>query len=261
MRLKDSIELAKNPDFVSSIYNYCDRWCERCLFTSRCLLYATEQADTNSDPGTRDLNNEAFWNQLAKILQDTTKMISEWAKEQGIDLSPEALAIVGDEYDQQGEMAEAHPIVCAAEHYAFAVNEWFSRNSSEPPAPKSDPREADSLIDRVDEANDFLEAIRWYQFFIAVKLTRGFLSRVDESNYEVEAQQLDSDGSVKAALIGIDRSLASWKVIYEIVERKDNAIEKFLFDLEKLRLSVEKEFPAARDFIRPGLDENLDTLH
>jgi len=28
-------ELAKDPRFVSAIYNYCDWRCERCAFTSR----------------------------------------------------------------------------------------------------------------------------------------------------------------------------------------------------------------------------------
>ncbi len=26
-------KLAKDPKFISGIYNYCDRWCERCAFT------------------------------------------------------------------------------------------------------------------------------------------------------------------------------------------------------------------------------------
>ncbi len=28
---------------VEGIYNYCDRWCERCTYTSRCLNYAIDQ--------------------------------------------------------------------------------------------------------------------------------------------------------------------------------------------------------------------------
>jgi hypothetical protein len=30
---------APNPDHIPGIYNYCDRWCERCQLTSRCLNY------------------------------------------------------------------------------------------------------------------------------------------------------------------------------------------------------------------------------
>jgi hypothetical protein len=29
--------------FISGIYNYCDRWCERCRFTAHCRVFATEQ--------------------------------------------------------------------------------------------------------------------------------------------------------------------------------------------------------------------------
>ena len=35
-------ELAGDPQFISGVYNYCDRWCERCPLTSRCFVYATE---------------------------------------------------------------------------------------------------------------------------------------------------------------------------------------------------------------------------
>ena len=42
-------ELACDPRFISGIHNYCDRWCERCPLTSRCLGYAVEQQDAG-DP-------------------------------------------------------------------------------------------------------------------------------------------------------------------------------------------------------------------
>ena len=28
--------------YIEGIYNYCDRWCERCRFTSNCFLFTTE---------------------------------------------------------------------------------------------------------------------------------------------------------------------------------------------------------------------------
>ena len=54
MRRRTLTELANNPDLISGIYNYCDRWCERCPLTSRCLVYATEQEDDDS-PENRDI--------------------------------------------------------------------------------------------------------------------------------------------------------------------------------------------------------------
>src|ERR1051325_4664020 len=87
MRRKTLTELARNPDLISGVYNYCDRWCERCPLSSRCLLYATEQADDDNSPETRDIQNEAFWKKLASIFQETREMAMEWAEQEGIDLN------------------------------------------------------------------------------------------------------------------------------------------------------------------------------
>jgi hypothetical protein len=87
MHKEELLALAKNPDFISGVYNYCDRWCERCPLTSRCLLYATEQADGDlSDPEVHDINNEKFWKKLRSIFESTAEMLREWAEEAGVDL-------------------------------------------------------------------------------------------------------------------------------------------------------------------------------
>ena len=86
MQRRTLTELASNPDLISGIYNYCDRWCERCPLTSRCLVYATEKEDDDSSQ-THDLTNDAFWRKLGSIFQETRDMIAEWAREAGIDLS------------------------------------------------------------------------------------------------------------------------------------------------------------------------------
>ena len=36
-------QLANNPQFIPGIFNYCDRWCERCPFTARCLNFALSE--------------------------------------------------------------------------------------------------------------------------------------------------------------------------------------------------------------------------
>jgi len=49
MKKTQLADLADNPVFISGIYNYCDRWCERCALTSRSFLYATEPADSEAN--------------------------------------------------------------------------------------------------------------------------------------------------------------------------------------------------------------------
>ena len=93
------------------------------------------------------------------------------------------------------------------------------------------------------------------------KRPSGQPSRVDEDEYASNEESRDSDGSVKAALIAIDRSCSAWKLISELRGENSDSIGKLLLDLEKLRLGAEEEFPRARDFIRPGFDETFDMLH
>src|SRR5215467_3593368 len=86
MRRRTLTELANNPDLISGVYNYCDRWCERCPLTSRCLVYATEQEDNDLFEN-HDLRNEAFWKKLGTILKETRELIADWARNAGVNLN------------------------------------------------------------------------------------------------------------------------------------------------------------------------------
>lgn len=57
-------KLAAEKRFIPGIYNYCDRWCERCPQTSYCLNFAIVQEEF-SDPEEQDIRNEAFWKKLS----------------------------------------------------------------------------------------------------------------------------------------------------------------------------------------------------
>jgi hypothetical protein len=48
---------------IVGIYNYCDRWCERCTFTSRCAVYVDE---SNLPSEEMDMQNKAFWDRIGK---------------------------------------------------------------------------------------------------------------------------------------------------------------------------------------------------
>ncbi len=78
---------------------------------------------------------------------------------------------------------------------------------------------------------------------------RGLHGKLDE--YEEDGGfPKDSDGSVKVALIGIDRSIAAWGKMLSFFPEKEDEILELLVQLERLRRSTEKEFPDARDFKR-----------
>ena len=82
MKRKALNQLARDPRFIPGIYNYCDRWCERCTFTSRCRNY--ESTGTLSTEQL-DINNKAFWDGISANFTKAIELISEKAKELGIE--------------------------------------------------------------------------------------------------------------------------------------------------------------------------------
>jgi hypothetical protein len=114
--------------------------------------------------------------------------------------------------------------------------------------------------EETDDVQDAVAIIRWYQFLIGVKLMRGIgESQGDEPEPEIDWQK-SSDGSVKVALIGMDRSIVAWGKLLRYFPEKSQGIQPILFHLERLRRRTEHVFPQARSFKRPGFDTNPDQL-
>ena len=257
MRRETLTELAANPEFISGIYNYCDRWCERCPFSSKCLLYAQEKEDEDDSPESRDINNEAFWRKLAAVFQETRQLIEEWAKEAGIDLS----VVHEDELNarqKRRDRAWRNGLAVAGKEYASSVTDWFAEFDQIIAASDVPETEADS--EQAAQLQDARDVIYWYQYQIAVKTMRALSSRDDElldGEFDDEPYRRDSDGSAKVALIGIDRSISAWRIVQLCVPERAELVVPLILQLEKLRARTEKKFPDARNFIRPGFDEIL----
>ncbi len=241
MRRRTLTELANNPDLISGIYNYCDRWCERCPLTSRCLVYATEQED-NDSPQSRDISNEAFWRKLTAIFHETRELIVAWAEEAGVELNGTKDEDVS-RHKRKRQLVDNHPLTKAGKKYANTATDWF--------------REFDQTIE-LNDVEDAREVIQWYQYQIAVKTMRALSGRKEELEEDPEIADFpkDSDGSAKVALIGIDRSIAAWRMMQLSLPDRVESIVPLILQLDRLRRRLENSFPQARDFVRPGFDEN-----
>jgi hypothetical protein len=231
-------------NFISGVHNYCDRWCERCSLTARCRVYAMEQErDEQFDP---DDPNSLF-RILSQQFAETRQMIEQWAEEAGVDL---ATLANGEEafakYERDRKLARQNDLVQRAEKYAKMVGAaWPNEAELRALAETENPFRLEEL----------LEVIGFYRFSIAVKLFRGIHSRMDEDEEDAGPSR-DSDGSIKVALICLDRSLAAWSAL--AVPPLAAKIKPVILHLEKLRRDCEQAFPHARDFIRPGFDELPD---
>jgi hypothetical protein len=255
----DPFELEGEENFIPSIFNYCDRWCERCAFTSRCRVYAMENEGPD-DPESRDITNAKFWRKLELIFKQTHEMIEQWAKEAGVDLAEADTNAAIEEQQRKKDNANNHKLAVAARNYAQNVSDWFKEESSQPQI-FDDSRALEPGEDRNEETSEASEVIHWYQYQIAAKIIRGLMGRKDEEEEQWEEDiPKDSDGSIKVALIAMDRSISAWRIMQMLLPDRADSIVPMLVALERLRQATEQTFPEAKDFIRPGFDEISDEL-
>ena len=229
---------------IPSIHNYCDRWCERCTFTSRCAVYAAEQEQTDEE---KDLNNDVFWRSLSNNFAVAKQMLFEKAEELGIEIEEIDEAEARERRILSRQVIDADTLTKLSARYIkeskklIEVQDIWMRSS---------PLDGQTQV-------DYFEIIGWYQIFISAKIQRGLSGILDLAGNEdaevLNDSQSDANGSIKVALIAIQRSEMAWSALQ--IPQNSALIDSMLFLLKRIRQSVEEKFPHARDFIRPGFDE------
>jgi hypothetical protein len=234
------------PDerFIPFIHNYCDRWCERCEFTHRCHVFAMEAEMTDED---QDVESGNFARTISNILDDARNMLTEKAEEFGIDLSQLPDAKMMEMRDRKRKMVRSDELSEMATGYALAAGPILESLRETLP---------DRSID--DPAlSEMFEIVGWYLFFISAKVQRGLNGILDDDGDEdwdeLNDVQSDANGSVKIALIAIERSILAWT--YIMPDGGSAEIRSMIDLLERIRSRTEEKFPIARQFIRPGFDE------
>lgn len=243
--------------FISGIYNYCDRWCERCSLASKCSLYAQEEQRDK----TKDNNPDAFIEHVSENFKLAMEMLLEMAEEKGIDLNEIEDAAYEQEEKLLEEFADNHSLSLQSKAYSKLLIEWFDKNETtfkEFSDTLSQTLELglanEKRLKEFDAIKEAIEIIRWYSFQIHVKLIRALSHGKLDLEYEDPIQN-DINGSAKVALIGTDRSLGAWGVLYRNLPEQEDEILQILLLLEKIRKGIFKTFPDVNLFIRPGFDE------
>jgi hypothetical protein len=251
--------------FIDGIYNYCDRWCERCSFTSRCRNYEGTDKLTGEQ---RDINNQAFWKCISSNFEKAIVLLHKLAAERGIDL--DAISEVQTkEYEQRRQLikikAKEHLLSKLCKQYQQTVMPFFKKQLDKELVDKTRElvshlhmgmKSEEDVVYTMAGLGDCEEVIRWYLFFIDVKLQRALLGKIENAEREDDNDfQKDSDGSAKVAIIAIERSLGAWKRFYELMPSSEDMALQALSLLSQLKQKATEEFPMAIQFKRPGFDD------
>ena len=244
--------------FIPGIYNYCDRWCERCRMTARCRVFSDEQEMTEEQ---KDIDNQAFWDYLNESLQQALNFIHDRMEELGLDRESfeEDAGISGQKHTEAELSAEQLRTQDLAKQYYEVAKRWFKhRQGLFKEKENSFHRQLSMGIPVMPEAirlSDALEIINWYSFFIFAKLRRALNGLHDDYELEESPVQNDANGSAKITLISLERSIAAWEVVRSFFPEASDELLDILVILGKLRREIHDLFPFANAFVRPGFDE------
>jgi hypothetical protein len=223
--------------FIVGIFNYCDGWCKTCAFTSRCHVFADHaELEASFDPHLQAVVK------APPLLQDVPPPPPPWlqeliaaANEASETTSEDEIAAVREQRDRA---LEREPIYERSMAYAERVHLWRERHGGPAAHPPSDPR----------------AVIEWFHTLIPAKIARALAGRAldDPAGRDWPA---DHDGSAKVALTGIERSMAAWEQLATRDIVPIDEVHHFIVDLLWQRDELERLFPGARTFVRPGFDE------
>ncbi len=266
MTADEFLSLADNPDLIEGIYNYCDRWCERCPMTHRCLLYASTPANENLPAGSSKERKHAMIRQIEASFSLTIDLLNKMASEGGINIpDPEEADRPIQEHERQQVETQKSPLTHLAKRYLDDTKYWFDHCDASLLAKDKELEQITrmQLPDRdpaseTEEIKNAMDVIHWYQAQIMVKLVRAQtpgMRQMDWDQNDGDHLRNDADGSAKVALIGIDRSIGAWGILLQSLPDQEENILNLLTTLERLRRLTEETFPNARNFKRPGLND------
>ena len=241
--------MTENSNFIPDIYNWCDRWCERCQYTDRCYSFQLDIED-GIDPLDKDIPDEKTWEHVGKRLAQALEMLRQHAARQGIDLDnlPEVEEVPpGKRLVRLQEQAKS-----LHEKYVQRTRSFFEENKKyfEDKGHKSIRRVEmgisgeEEILAHWEELKDQSEVIHWYTCFFGVKMHRA-LNGLDDMHKDHwgSPEQSDANRTARITMVAVERSMAGWQFLLGAFPEKEGEILQLLALLAKFRRLVESVFP------------------
>lgn len=191
----------KKNKFEPGIYNYCDRWCERCGRQDKCLLYFKTQKERNKmlargeDPD--DIKN--VLKTVGDSFEETFALVTKYCAENNIDMvmSKEE----EKEYNKKEKAIDPEHERLVKLSYTFIKfqHDWFETT---PP------------LD-IDEYHEAYQVLSWHGTLIYPKISRA-LSSKNEYLYE-KTDLFSLEDAEKSAMVAL-RSALLLKKSLEIMD-------------------------------------------
>jgi len=260
--------------FISGIYNYCDRWCEKCFYTNRCLLFNQEidmeikQILRDDDKNNPNIMDEDMKNSLHSAFKNINKFMDEE------DEQYEEFEMDDFEFDDDNDETEFE-------------KEFFKEKISDEERPSTFLKNADNPLILLSEKlfNDFykyydlfkskfpdeleeknsqsplqqnLDILGWYTPQLHVKIRMSYwnkhkLSKSKDPEFaEIDEEMLNINSRI--AFIAIEKCIAALNFLYQQKTELQKETKALLNNVLQIRNIFIEEFPNAPTFKRPYFD-------
>jgi hypothetical protein len=246
-----------NPQNIPGIFNYCNRWCERCAFSDRCTLYQQEQREW-PDEGA-DMNEDSFWDKLKGNLENSIEMLQELASEQGVDLN-EVTAEEQEEafHDMQVNELKVtiNPLTEMASNYLEICLNWTKNTEIWDSLQAHIQSQAADAINELEAIRDeSMEVIQWYMSMISGKVYAA-LSSKEESNFwdQYPVAERHYNGVAKLVLVCLQESIEAWESLSTLFPSVPLQVQEAKELLHTMEILIREQFPDGMLFKGPGFD-------
>ena len=254
-------ELDHMHENISGIYNYCDRWCEKCSYTNRCLLFKREaERDIKHILNDEDPNDpEVFAKDIADSIMETYEFINkkieeedfpEYFDEDDFDFDDEEI-IDGEENPPAGIRTVQHSLIDDSLTFFKEFNKYYNLVKSKYPEEAEEKEGGNNLSEN-------LSVIAWYSPQINVKSRsciwgKNKLTKVkNEMQKEIELDILNVNSRI--AFVGIEKCINALTNIYELKQDVQQETLLLLSTAKKIKEMIANEFPNVFIYKRPYFD-------
>ncbi|MEZ5317521.1 MAG: hypothetical protein R2752_08995 [Vicinamibacterales bacterium] len=252
---EEIITRAGAPGLIPGIYNYCDRWCERCPFTARCLLFLDlrdmRAPAPRAEPAATPEAADAEDGQVAReSLEQALGLVRRGAERLGVTLSMDSRdhRVLMARLDAHRARARADPLVELATRLLMTTLP-IVRTLGPVVRARGDARAVDAL-----------EVLGRMTHLLAGKTYRAVSSALRAAG-EIPELAEDANGTAKVARLAAAEARDAWRVLMEAGRAAaDGVPAQMVRLLDELDRRLAARFPAAMAFVRPGFDDRPNDL-
>lgn len=221
--------------FYKLVFNYCDRWCERCRLSTICRVYQEEKEREKKfiKQGINPKSWKATFTAITKNLQETLISLEKEMKRLKIKITEKDVKKCEKEDKRKEKLVEQDKLYHITLKLTYSLikliedlNYYF-------------------LEEKPKNIDEVLEILSYYAHFISTKIYRAILSEIEEKEMEYESTTFDSKTSAFLAYVAFIKIIYALKYLFQsknLNKKLRQKIKKLLHLFYNINLVLKERF-------------------